>query len=64
MKKVLGIPLLLAIAATAVAVEDDPATPTTIAELNATLETILSDTNTPGLIGTMVINDEVIWIGA
>ncbi len=63
MKKVLGITLLLAIAATAVAAEDDSAIPTTIAELNATLEAVLNDTNTPGLIGTMVIGDEVIWIG-
>jgi CubicO group peptidase (beta-lactamase class C family) len=63
MKKVLGITLILAIAATAVAAEDDSATPTTIAELNATLEAVLDDTNTPGLIGTMVIGDEVIWMG-
>ena len=28
------------------------------------IEAVLDDTNTPGLIGTMVVADEVIWIGA
>ncbi|MCZ6656038.1 MAG: serine hydrolase [Gammaproteobacteria bacterium] len=64
MKNVLAIAVLILGGATCLAAEDDPPPPTTIEELDATLEEVLADTNTPGLIGTMVIGDEVIWIAA
>ncbi len=64
MKNVLAIAVLILGGAACLAAEDDPPPPKTIEELNATLEEVLADTNTPGLIGTMVIGDEVIWIGA
>ena len=52
MKNVLAIAVLILGGATCLAAEDDPPPPTTIEELDATLEEVLADTNTPGLIGT------------
>ncbi len=33
-------------------------------ELEAKLQLILDETNTPGMIGSMVVGNEVIWIGS
>ena len=68
MKKILGITLLgvlgIVWGATCLAADEDPPPPATVEELDARLEEILKDTGTPGLIGTIVVGDEVIWTGA
>jgi CubicO group peptidase (beta-lactamase class C family) len=37
--------------------------PQTIPELEAAIAAVLVETNTPGMIGSMVIGDELIWLG-
>ena len=50
--------------ATCLGADEEPPPPATVEELDTRLEEILKDTGTPGLIGTIVVGDEVIWTGA